>query len=211
MSETGGMITHYGIFWRLADVQWTRKGSGLLGKVPSGTKGKPSNAHRDYSKYSGVYCLYHDSRLIYVGEAGLGNDAKLFNRLRVHLGDDLAGRWDEFSWFGRSLADGDSAKAATGLDPKIAKGNDCFSSDCLAQLEAVLVAAVNPGSNKQGGAFKRAMRVEQHVSKGATGDVSTQIDRLRVEILKIQALVTPAPVPKKRGPKPKESGVHTKL
>jgi len=47
----------------------------------------------------GIYALYADYDLVYVGQTGAGSD-RLFNRLKFHKTDHLADRWNRFSWFG---------------------------------------------------------------------------------------------------------------
>src|ERR1700733_10401052 len=148
------MITRYGLFWSAEDVLWSgaRGNAGHLRgreKIRLGRKGRPTKTEydnaEDFSGYVGVYCLYRNGSLTYVGEAGLQNKSSLFMRLRTHRKDYLADRWDEFSWFGHAPA---------------AKVNERRAVS-LAQLEAVLIAVTNPGFNKQSGTFSQAIQVFQ--------------------------------------------------
>jgi hypothetical protein len=191
------MLTHYGLFWSAADVLWsgTKAGPGHLRgreRVRLERQGRPTKLEIDnaseYSSWIGVYCLYRDSRLIYVGEAGLGKDTTLFSRLKAHRSDHLADRWDEFSWFGRAPAE---SRPTTDV------------IEAFAQLEAVLIAVTNPGFNKQNGTFAEAVQVFQVPHDRADGDIDTKLGRLMAKLDAIEAKLTPAPEPKKRGRKPK--------
>ncbi len=52
-----------------------------------------------FATSGGVYALYADYELVYVGQTGAGNQ-RLFRRLRDHKKDHLSERWNRFSWFG---------------------------------------------------------------------------------------------------------------
>jgi hypothetical protein len=163
------MITHYGLFWSERDVFWGRpKDEGKLWgreKTPLGRPGAPTKAERDnaqnYREYIGLYCLYGAGQLIYIGEAGLGTQTTLFSRLKQHRTGSMAGRWDSFSWFGRSQCSGKT-------DVKGA----------LAQLEAITIAIINPGFNKQSGTFTGATQVYQVPHERSEGDIETKLERL---------------------------------
>lgn len=191
------LVTHYGLFWSVADVLWagTRGDRGRLRgreKTRLARRGRPTKEEtedaKDYSNYIGVYCLYRESRLIYVGEAGLGNNSNLMKRLNAHHTDHLADVWDEFSWFGRSPTTKDAVSGTL---------------DAFAQLEAILIAVTNPGSNKQSGTFGGATKVFQVPHDLAEGDLDTKLGRIMAKLEEIEAKVTPVPAPKKRGRKPK--------
>lgn len=164
------MITHYGLFWSEADVLWSgwkSTPSSLLGreKEPLGRKGAPTaeqrDKARDYQKFVGLYCLYGEGELIYIGEAGLDTQQTLFSRLKAHRRGPLSGRWDSFSWFGRENCE-------EKVDSKAA----------LQQLEAIAIAIINPGFNKQAGAFGKAKQVYQVPHPESDGDVFTRLSRM---------------------------------
>jgi hypothetical protein len=73
----------------------------------------------------------------------------------------MAGRWDRFSWFGR--------------DASVGK---CEIAAALAQLEAAVIAIINPGFNKQSGTFSGAVQVYQIPHEEAEGDMETKLVRL---------------------------------
>lgn len=167
------MITHYGLFWSERDVFWGHPNNQgqLLGRVrtPLGRRGTPTKTERsgaeDFRSYVGIYCLYGDGELLYIGEAGLGTQNTLFGRLKSHRRGSMSGRWDSFSWFGRELCKGKT-------NVEIALG----------QLEAIAIAIVNPGFNKQSGTFKRATQVFQVPHESAEGDIETKLARLADKI-----------------------------
>lgn len=170
------MITHYGLFWSERDVFWgRRKNKGqLLGrtKTPLGHPGAPTREEKakatDFREYIGLYCLYGDGELLYIGEAGLGTKSTLFDRLKQHRQGPMSGRWESFSWFGRAACTGETKVEGA-----------------LAQLEAISIAIINPGFNKQGGAFGGAAQVFQVPHDDAEGDIETKLARLadKIELL----------------------------
>lgn len=179
------MITHYGLFWSERDVYWGKQNDQgeLLGRSKQlGRRGAPTKEERknsvDFRNYVGLYCLYGDGELLYVGEAGLDSNRTLFERLKEHRKGSLAGRWDAFSWFGRENSDG-----------------DCEVKSSLAQLEAIAIAIINPGFNKQGGTFQGATQIFQVVHEKAEGDMETKLERLMDEIQSLR----PPPEKKPRG------------
>lgn len=91
------MIKSYGLHWQTDQVFWGRpkvKGT-LLGAASRSRKARPV----DFREQRGIYALYADYDLVYVGQTGAGND-RLFKRLRTHKSDHLSDRWNRFSWFG---------------------------------------------------------------------------------------------------------------
>ncbi len=173
------MITHYGLSWKAADVLWSRwrnAPSALLGreKEPLGRKGAPTveqrNNAKDYGNFVGVYCLYGEGELIYIGEAGLDTGQNLFWRLKEHRKGGMSGRWDTFSWFGRANCN-----------------DDVPSKAALQQLEAIAIAIINPGFNKQSGAFAKAKQVYQVAHDFSEGDISTRLARMEAALGEIRS------------------------
>ena len=93
------VITSYGTFWQRDEVDW-RPGKGkrnafrLLGRRGA-TKKKLRLA--DFRRQRGIYILYGDYGPHYVG---LARNGSIGSRLKAHLTDSHANRWDRFSWFG---------------------------------------------------------------------------------------------------------------
>ena len=138
------LICNYGLRWHADRVAWsTAFGTvGLLG-VPGRNR---RSAPTDFRDQIAIYVLYRDEEVVYVGQSG-SQDNRLLSRLRNHRADRLADRWDRFSWFGLLpvVADGTLAQKPAG--GSIAPGQ------VLDQIEAVMVEAVEPRLNRQGGQF----------------------------------------------------------
>jgi hypothetical protein len=93
------LIQAYGLFWRADEIDWS-PGKGhrydwrLYGRRGS-NHGKLEVT--DFRMQKGIYILYGDYGPHYVGltrKKGLGR------RLKDHLFDQHANKWDRFSWFG---------------------------------------------------------------------------------------------------------------
>ena len=122
----------------------------------------------DFREQRGVYVLYANYDLVYVGQAGAG-EQRLLTRLRNHLRDDLAGRWNRFSWFGvnRVLAAGNLAADADAVHPPI--------PDVLNHIEAILIHAAEPPLNRQGGRFGETVERYFQVRDERLGPTSEQM------------------------------------
>jgi hypothetical protein len=178
------MITHYGLSWSERDVRWAGvKGSPamLLGRVRNitGQRGRPlktqASKETNFAHFVGVYCLYAGPELIYIGETGLDTKRSLFPRLKSHRSGSLSGRWDSFSWFGR-----DACSDKTMSNTKLA----------LQQLEAISIAIINPGFNRQSGTFGGATQVYQCPHEEAAGDTDTRLDRIEYLLIEMSKKVS---------------------
>lgn len=99
-SERGqDIIKNMGLFWTRDKIMW--RGTK---KDPKGLTGVRTHAKTsgpvDFWSQTGIYALYADYHLVYVGQAGLTDKSCIGSRLKAHLSNDLAGRWNMFSWFG---------------------------------------------------------------------------------------------------------------
>jgi|LakMenEpi03Aug12_release.lakeMendotaPanAssembly.Ray.scaffolds.fasta_scaffold381458_2 hypothetical protein len=89
------LIKSYGQFWNPDIVDWGGGGAGnglLTGRI----KRKKVWHEIDFWGAKGIYVLHSDFKSIYVGKAF---GTSIGRRLRDHLSDRLAGRWDMFSWY----------------------------------------------------------------------------------------------------------------
>lgn len=148
------LIQNYGLFWRSDSVFWggPRKPGALYGLL---TSAKRSDAV-DFRYQAGIYALYSDYELVYVGQTG-GKGQKLMARLLQHRKDDLAGRWNMFSWFGtRAVLESDKLKAEK-------QGASTTHPHALNHLEAVLIHVAEPRLNRQGGKWGKG--VEKYLQK----------------------------------------------
>ena len=142
------MIRTFGLFWHADRVDWGMRGPGNAGSL-MGTRDRGNSADAvDFRPQHGIYALYSDFELVYVGQTG-GN-AGLLVRLRKHLSDHLADRWDRFSWFGtkRVLASNLLAQgaAAPPIPPSVG----------LDAIEAVAIAIAEPRLNLKRGNWSAA-------------------------------------------------------
>jgi hypothetical protein len=146
------LIQNYGLFWRGRDVFWGEPGKSgnLLGLRANSRSSEPI----DFREQTGIYVLYADYHLLYVGQAGYGNK-KLFDRLRAHRFDHLAERWNRFSWFGLRWV-----KATGKLSNDTANKHPTIP-EVLNHLEAVLISATEPALNRQGGRWGQAVQYLQ--------------------------------------------------
>ena len=138
------LVRSIGLFWREDSVYW---GAGyqagkLLGVPYNATTSIPI----DFREQIGIYALYAEYDLVYVGQAGVGHQT-MFSRLKQHRKDDLAGRWTRFSWFGvlRVLNSGKLSNKTGALHPGLAH--------VLNHVEAILIHTAEPHMNGQGGRF----------------------------------------------------------
>ena len=148
------MIKTYGLYWSSDKVHWGKKGPGgagqLLGYAQPGDRENPV----DFRKQSGIYALYYDFDLVYVGQTGDGGN-RLLARLRSHLSDHLAERWDRFSWFGTQWVkkDNDLSADKDSVHPTIGEALDI--------LEAVAISIAEPRLNLQRGNWAGAKQFFQ--------------------------------------------------
>ena len=150
------IIRNMGLFWKRDQVQW--KGNRGVGKARLAGKRRfaKTQGEVDFWKQTGVYALYADYHLIYVGQAGLSDQSCLGARLKQHLTDDLAGRWDMFSWFGLQVVRGNDNKV--GKRTKLSVSSRAHLANVL---EGILIEVAEPPMNSQGGRFGKV--VERYI------------------------------------------------
>ena len=138
------LVRNYGLFWNLEDIFF---GKGANGGRMLGVPARNTTADIvDFREQSGVYVLYADYQMVYVGQAGNGNQ-KLFDRLKQHKRDALAKRWNQFSWFGTRWVKSDLTLSAE------VEGAHSTHEEVLNHIEAILIHAAEPKHNRQGGRF----------------------------------------------------------
>ena len=173
------MIHNYGLLWRRDRIYWGKGGKGdnsaHLRGMPTRSKKKPPDTKKeetvDFRKQIGVYGLYHDFELVYVGQVGAktekGEEGTNFHtRLNCHRTDFLEDRWNRFSWFGiRKVRMNGRLGAITG-------GATPTKADILDTLEAVMISISEPKLNRKGGKWKIAKEYFQWWSAEEVGDRS---------------------------------------
>jgi len=140
------LIRNYGLFWETKNVFWGSGGEGNEGKIWGVPAHRRSEEPVNFRYQRGVYALYAEYDLVYVGQVGRGN-RRLLDCLKAHTTDALSGRWNKFSWFGinRVLVTRELADDAIGVHTK----NDSV----LNHIEAILIHTAEPKQNRQGGRF----------------------------------------------------------
>jgi hypothetical protein len=140
------IIANMGLFWHRNKVLWSRSkrvSKGLLG-LRAGAK---RSGEVDFWRQGGIYALYTDYHLVYVGQAGLSDKSCIGSRLKRHTRDDLADRWDMFSWFGLR-----KVRKNLKLGAKFNKAKATWS-DVADVLEGILIEVAEPPQNSQKGRF----------------------------------------------------------
>jgi hypothetical protein len=149
------MIRSYGVHWRADRVNWGRQGAGnqgtLLGAASKSVRAVPV----DFRRQRGIYALYAEYDLVYVGQTGSGND-RLFKRLKAHRFDHLSERWDRFSWFGTQWV---TQQHALSMD---AAAVHQTVEAALNTMEAVSIAISEPRLNLQRGRWGEATKYFQY-------------------------------------------------
>jgi len=145
------IIRNFGLMWDRDCVAWSgvRGAAGhLKGFGPIGSP-KKYQVEADFREQIGIYVLYDNRSILYVGQAGSGEN-DLYIRLKQHLSDHLADRWNRFSWFGvrKVNQDGSLSKVQGELKRTIA------ASETLDLLEGLLITTLEPSLNKQGARWK---------------------------------------------------------
>jgi hypothetical protein len=132
------LITAYGEWWDPHAVEWGSQGKGNKGQLLGAEKAnkKPVNVWEQV----GIYVLFQDWAVVYVGKTGR---QPLGRRLKQHRADDVAGRWDRFSWFGvRPINADGTLRATNALSARLLSGDDVIDT-----LEAVLIRVTAPPLN----------------------------------------------------------------
>jgi hypothetical protein len=182
------LIRAYGEFWNPDLVEWGRRG-GEKGKL-EGRFGPARNATPvDVWDQQGIYVLQHEWKVVYVGMTG---KTALGSRIRAHLSDGLAGRWDSFSWYG---VRGVSKRGLT----KLAKNKNVFTKDVIESFEALVIAVTEPPMNARREAIPGATLVIQEGGepprpmRGILEDLRRDIRDLSDRLHRIEAGLTCSP------------------
>ena len=138
------LVRSVGLFWEASYVFWGAgsKAGALFGVPAKNVSVEPI----DFRDQVGIYVLYAGYQMVYVGQTGSKNTF-LLNRLKQHGKDDLAGRWDRFSWFGLRWVKKNGELSA------VVDAHHPSTSRTLNHIEAILIHAAEPPLNRQGGRF----------------------------------------------------------
>ena len=145
------LIKIYGELWNPDTVDWGKRGAGNRGKLEGKVKTDGNTYIADFWEARGVYVLYDNFRAIYVGKT---EDQFMGVRLRQHLTDRLAGRWDMFSWY--------SLSSFRKLTKDVAKpGKRYLTPEMINTLEALAILISDPRLNRKREKLPAALLAEQ--------------------------------------------------
>lgn len=146
------IICCYGLHWRADRVSWGYQNNpgALLGAASKSSRARQV----DFRDQRGIYALYADYELVYIGQTGAG-DQRLFSRLKSHRTDHLSERWNRFSWFGTQ-----GVTQSNELQADRANLHDSVDI-ALNILEAVAIAIAEPRLNLQRGRWGDATQYFQ--------------------------------------------------
>lgn len=156
-------ITSYGLFWRADEILWSpgqgnRNEFRLLGRVGMNL---PGLQIADFRRQQGIYILSDQYGPAYVGLAKGGKGDRLGARLKEHMDDWLADRWDRFSWFGfNPVGAKPDSQGVLSLNQPSGDMTD-NTETTIRDLEALLINAIGPKLNDRGEKFRNAQRWEQ--------------------------------------------------
>lgn len=148
------MFRTYGLLWREDRVfwGWSNTRGHLKGQEVNKVTGKPTGKPPvDFREQIGIYALYDNFELVYVGQVGAKKEdddkgKTLFDRLKDHRDGRHSERWDRFSWFGVR-----DVKAGGGLTAIRKAVSGVTKAQILDQFEAVMIALSEPKLNLQRG------------------------------------------------------------
>ena len=134
-------VTSFGIYWE-REAEWSP--TRLYGEHLPDSANKKKHGAVNFAKQHAVYLLHHDREIVYVGRT-----VELAERLQEHTrSPTLHSRWNRFSWFGfrTVIHDGNGGRLG---EVHLPSG---FSiCDLMSVIESVLIEAVEPRNNRQGG------------------------------------------------------------
>lgn len=149
------LIRAFGMFWNPDIVDWGQRGAGNQGKLIGSVKMNKNTYDIDFWNAYGIYVLHNEYRPTYVGKAAA---TRLGARLRDHLTDRHAGRWDMFSWF--SLSKVNTTTRNVG-DPGTRQVSEKTVADTL---EALSILITDPPLNRKRELIPSALEAKQKSS-----------------------------------------------
>lgn len=131
--SSDSVIRCFGMYWQRDLVVWKNEPK-LFGKQQLLAKAV------DFGKQKGIYILYDQHTVVYVGRA---IDRSLSKRLYEHTLDRLSGRWNRFSWFGLLEVTQEGDLRAISFNASLAL--------LVATLEALIIEVLEPPQNRKRG------------------------------------------------------------
>ncbi len=149
------LIRAYGMFWNPEVVDWGQPGAGNKGTLAGKVKVSGRTYSIDFWNAYGIYVLHQDFRAIYVGKAA---ETRLGSRVRNHLADRFAGRWDMFSWFSLSKINVTTRRVS---NPGTRQVSEKTVNDTL---EAISILIADPPLNRKRESIPSALEARQEKS-----------------------------------------------
>ena len=146
------LIRAYGLFWNPDIVDRGKPGKGNKGLLQGRVKKDDTTHTIDFWDTYGIYVLHNEFKAIYVGQAAA---TRFGMRLRAHLTDRSAGRWDMFSWFSLSKI---NTTSKTVSDPGIRQVSEDTVNDTL---EAISILIADPPLNRKRESIPSALLAKQ--------------------------------------------------
>jgi hypothetical protein len=134
------LIKSYGLYWNPDIIDWGSVGAGNSGELTGVIKRKKKSHEINFWEARGIYVLHADFKSVYVGKAYRTSIGK---RLRDHLSDRFAGRWDMFSWF--SISNPRITQADVSTPGQRQLGPEVITST----LEALAILVSDPALNRK--------------------------------------------------------------
>lgn len=155
------MIQSYGLHWRIDRVSWGRPS--VAGTLLGAASRSPRARAVNFREQRGIYALFSDYELVYIGQTGAGDD-RLFKRLKAHKSDHLSERWNRFSWFGTQWV---TKSGALSMDTASVSAS---VEAALNILEAISVAIGEPRLNLQRGKWGDSKQYFQYWDRAQPDD-----------------------------------------
>ncbi len=150
------LIKAYRQYWNPDIVDWGKQGPSNKGKLHGDVKFKDNKAIAiDFWNAKGIYVLFDRFKCIYVGKA---LESSIGNRLRSHLSDRLAGRWDMFSFFTVSTINKTTKNTR---DTNDLGHRQVPRSVVVNSFEALAILVADPSLNRKREKFSDAMEAIQ--------------------------------------------------
>jgi hypothetical protein len=146
------LIRTFGQFWNPDAVAWGSRGAGNKGSLLGKAKVNKKTVEVDFWDQVGIYILHDEFRTVYIGKA---MDQPIGKRLRDHLTDRFAGRWDMFSWYGLK------GLTKSGQLQKKAGGKNVKPGSLATTLEAFGILLTDAPLNRKREKLPSATQVEQ--------------------------------------------------
>ena len=134
------LIRAYGMYWNPEVVDWGSIGAGNKGTLIGKMTRKKHTYEIDFWDALGIYVLYDQFRPIYIGKAV---STRIGPRIRDHLTDRFAGRWDMFSWFSQSTIN------TTTCTLRAPGGRPCSAQNVSNTLEALAILVTDAPLNRK--------------------------------------------------------------